>query len=892
VRKMFEWMNQLRLRISALWKRKQLDRDLEDEVAFHLAMREERNRITDATSEAAHYAARRQFGNVTQLKERSREMWTFPSWEILWQDLRFGARVLGRNPGFSAVAILTLALGIGANTALFSVVKAVLLNSLPYREPDRLVTLAQGDSQTLRPTNVSYGEREDWNARSHSFQQIALYREWTPALSGSGHPEMVFGLRVTHNFFPLLGTAPGLGRFFLPEEDRPRNSRVVVLSYPYWIRHFAGNPGVVGQTIQLDQEAFQIIGILPPSFAPLSFTDAGSPPDVWAPVGYDSSLPEACRTCQHLHAVARLKDGVTLTETRAEMNSIVRQLAREFPKDYAEDAVVSVQPLRESWYGKIRPTLLILLGATGFVLLIACANVANLLLVRLARKNREVAVRSALGASRLRIVRQLLTESTLLGALSGFAGVLLAMWGTSLLSQRMPAEIPRVQDVRIDPGVLLFAILVSTLTGILMGLIPALQASRTDHRQAMQHSSRGVLGARSRFRSFFVLSEISLAFVLTVASGLLLKSLLRAWEVNPGFQAHNLYETNFSLIGTKYDSDSAAVRAQTEILDRVRHIPGVEAAAVASTPPMAGGFGGYDQAGFILQDRRLPDPQVPSVDRYYVSPDYFRATEIPLLRGRLFIDADAAGVNQIAIISEKTAREIFPGEDPLGRRIQLGGRDDAKPWATIVGIVGDVHQYGLDIPATPQAYLLSSQFPVHYALALLVRSSIAPAALTSAIGEQIWALDRNTLVFNPLLMEDILASSLAQRRFTVSLLASFGALALILAAIGIYGVMSCTVEQRTGEIGIRVALGASRVAIARALIQEAMLIAVGAVVIGWAGAAALTRVLRSLLYGVSPYDFGTLAAVSAVVLGVAAVSAFLPALRAMRVDPIVALRYE
>ena len=880
------------LRLRLLVKRKYLDRDLEDEVAFHLAMREEKNRAAGLDAMQARYAARRQFGNTTRVKELSRAVWTLSLLEAFWQDVRFGERTLRNSPGFAVIAVLTLAVAIGANTALFSVVKAVLLDSLPYVRPDRIVTLAQGNSQTPNPTNVSYGEAEDWKVRSQSFRQIALYQGWTPALSGEGVPEMTFGLRLTANFFDLLGVAPHLGRNFLPDEDRPGRDHVVMLSYPYWIRHFGGNRDVVGQTIFLDQVPFQIVGVLPQSFEPLSFTDAGSPPEVWAPLGYDPSVPDACRTCQHLQAVARLRDGVSVSQARVEMNSIAARLAREFPKDYPEDAIVLVQPLRETWYGKVQAALWLLLGATGFVLLIACGNIANLLLARTAQKNREVAVRSALGATRWRIVRQLLTESILLSVLGGVAGVFLAVCGTALLTKWAPQEIPRLNDVHVDQGVLLFALLISTGTGILMGLVPALQASRTDHRGAMQQSARGVLGTRSRVRNLLVSSEVCLAFVLTVASGLLLKSFVRAWNVDPGFAVQNLYEVNFSLIGPKYDDDKAVVRAQTEALERIRQIPGVDSVGLASTPPGAGGFGGFDQAGFVIQDRRVPDPQVPSVDRYIVNSDYFRATGIPLLRGRLFTEADAASTNPVAIISAMTARQIFSGENSLGKRIQLGERHDAQPWAEIVGIVGDVHQYGLDAPPTPQAYLLHTQSPFHYATVLLVRSAVGTAALTRAIEEQIWAVDKNTLVFNPFLMTQILSDSLAQRRFIVSLLSGFGALALVLAAIGVYGVLSYTVAQRTNEIGIRVALGARASDVARMVLQEALLMAVLAVSIGWAGALAFTPVLRSLLFEVSPSDPGTLMAVSCAVLAVAAISALVPVWRAVRVDPMVALRYE
>ena len=887
------WLRAWLLRFGASFRKQRRDREFSAELENHLQLHIEDNLHAGMSHEEARRQALIKLGGLEQTRELLRDRRGLPLLETLFQDLRFAGRTLRRNPGFTVVAVLILALGVGANTALFSVVKAVLLNSLPYHRPERLITLARGDSRTANPTNVSYGEAEDWKGRARSLRQIALYHGWTPSSSGGGAPEMVFGLRVSRNFFETLGVSPYLGRGFLPEEDRPGRWHVVMLSYPYWIGHFAANPNVVGQTILLDQVSFQIVGVLPQSFEPLSFTDAGSPPDVWVPLGYDLSLPDACRTCQHFHAVARLNDGVSLGQARAEMNSIASQLAREFPKDYPSDAAVLALPLRESWYGKISTALWLLFAATALVLLIACANVANLVLAQALKKRREVALRSALGASRSRILRQLLTESILLSLIAAVGGVLLAFWGTPLLLHWAPAEIPVLNRVHFDPGVLLFTLAITTTTGIFMGLAPALETLRADHREALQQSSRSVGGSsRSRIRGFLVSAQVGLAFVLTVASGLLLKSFVHVWNVNPGFNVQNLYELNFLLVGAKYGDDQAVVRTQTEVLARVRRIPGVDSAGLTSTPPIAGSFGSFDQCGFIIQDQRIPDPQVPSVDRYIVSPGYFSAMQIPLLRGRLFTEADAAGTNQVAIISEMTARQIFPGKNPLGKRIQLGGRRDDRPWAEIIGIVGDVHQYGLDSSATPQAYLLYSQFPFNYATVLFARSSIAPAALTRAIQEQIWAIDKNTLIFNPALMTEILSDSLAQRRFIMALLSAFGALALLLSAVGIYGVMSYIVVQRTSEIGVRMALGAQRRDVLALISGEGMLRAGLGLFAGLLVSLALTRVLTSQLFAVSALDPLTFGGVLFLLACVAFGACYLPARRASRVDPMVALRYE
>jgi putative ABC transport system permease protein len=807
----------------------------------------------------------------------------------VWQDVRHSLRMLAKNPGFAALAVMTLALGIGANTALFSVVKAVLLNSLPYRQSNRLVALAEGDKETANPIKVSYGAAEDWKARSHSFQAIALYRGWTPTLLGGGTPEIVYGLRVTQNFFPMLGVEPAIGRSILREDDRPDRWHIVMLSHACWMRRFAGNPKVIGTSITLDQIPFEIVGVLPENFHSLSFNDEGGAPEVWAPLGYDLSLPYAGRTWQHLQSVARLKDGVSVEQARAEMNLIAVQLAREFPKDYAPDSLVKVSPLRESWYGKVQAALWMLLGATAFVLLIACANVASLLLARAAGKQREVAVRAALGASRLRIVRQMLTESALVSLLGGAGGILLATWGTQLLTSLGPEEIPRLNEVRLDNSVLIFTLLVSMATGILAGLVPALQAARVDQREALQQASRKLVGfSQSRFHGLLVVSEVGLAFVLAVGSGLLSKSFVRALSENPGFEAQNLYTVNFALVGAKYKGEKAVVQFEREALERINAIAGVEAAGIVSTLPTGGSF---DRAGLQIQDRPIPDPQVPSVDRYQVSPDYFRAMGIALKRGRLFTETDASGVSPVAIISDMTARQMWPSEDPIGKRIQLGGRHEDRAWATIVGIVGDVRQYGLDSPATPQAYELYT-YASFERPCLVIRSRLSTQALTREIKRQLWALDKNVPVWNPAAMGEILSGALARRRFTTSLLSCFGVLALVLAAIGIYGVLGYQVSQRTGEIGIRMALGAQRRDVLMMVLNGgARLVSLG-IALGLVGAASLSQFLRSQIYGISPNDPLTFGGVVLLVSLVALLACFVPTRRATRVDPMMALRYE
>lgn len=809
------------------------------------------------------------------------------------QEFRYSLRALLKKPSFTLIAVATLALGVGVNTSLFSVVKAVLLNALPYRQPDRLVTLAKGDSETPNPTNTSFATTADWRSRTQSFQSIALYRGWGPTLTGNDSPELLHGIRVTQNFFETLGVQPSRGREFLHEEDHPDRWHVVLLTHSYWVQRFAADPKVLGATLMLDDVPFHIVGVLPQTFESLSFSFSGKPVDVWAPLGYDLSEQNACRTCQHLRSVARLKGGVSIGQARAEMRSVEAELAREFPKEYPTDATVVVLPLRDAWVGKVRSALWLLLGATFFVLLIACANIANLQLARATEKRREIAVRSALGASRWRIARQLIAESLVLSILGGAVGVVLALWGTSFLIQKAPTGIPRLKDVHFDVPVLLFSLFVCVATGILMGLVPAIQAARVDQREALQQQgSRGTEGAAGRnARSSLVISEVALAFALTIASGLFLKSFMSVLNVKAGFEPQNISTIDFILNSSRYSDDKALVQMERNVLDRVRTLPGVESVAIADLVPGSGAMGNWDQRGFIIKDRHTPDAQVPSVDSFFVSPGYMRTMQIPIKRGRDFTEADAESAAPVALISESAAREIFAGEEALGRHIQLGGRHDDKPWATIVGIVGDVHQYGLDSPVTPQAYALYN-FMTFSGPTLVIRSNIGLESLMNAVREQIWGLDKNVPVTSPWLMTDYLSRSLDQRQFTTSLLAGFGALSLLLATLGIYGVTSYVVAQRTKEFGIRIALGAQRWDILGLVSREGMLRAGIGLVAGFVLSIALARVLASQLFAVSPFDPLTFG-VGVLLLGaVALLACYVPARRATRVDPMVALHYE
>ena len=871
-----------------LFRREKVERDLDAEVRSYSDLLQEEKMSTGMNSTEAKRAAHMNMGGPEQLKEEIRSGRSGAWLESFWQDLKFGARMLRKNSGVASIAVLTLALGIGANTAIFSVVKSVLLNSLPYPQSDRLVKLAANDKETLNPTTVSYGLVQDWKQRTDVFSAIGMYRDFQPAITGQDKPQMVIGLRASVDYYEALGAHPVLGRTFTREDDRPDRWHVLLLSYGFWQSYFGGRSDVVGQKLPLNTTTFEIVGVLPRDFVPVTRSGAQGNPQIFAPLGYDSSLPYACRSCQHLQTVARLRDGVTLAQARIEMNSVAARLAREFSNDYPPTFSTMVTPLLESQVKNVRSLMLMVLGATGFVLLIACANVASLMLSLASGRRRELTLRAALGAGRKRLVRQVLTESILLTSIGGVAGVLLAMAGIRALIAWGPSDIPRLNSATLDGVVLAFTFAVSLVTGILAGLLPAFQAARVDQREALQEGSRGSIGSRrGSLRNILIVSEIALAFVLTVGTSLLALSFVRVLKVNPGFQTHNLYTADFALIGKKYAQNDAVIEFSRQAVNRVRNISGVESVALTTTLPLSGSS---DRDGFIIQDRLVKDSDSPSVDSYWVTSDYFRTMQIPLLRGRLFTAADEAisATAPVAIISGTTAKQMWPSEDPLGKKIQLGARDEKNPWATIVGIVPDIRQYGLDSDATAEAYWLSMYRPSTF----VVRSSLPVASLTRAIGDQLASLDKNVPVYDDAAMEDLLAKTLSQRRFVASLVGGFGLLALLLAGIGIYGVMAYRVGQRTGEIGIRMALGATPKSILGIVANDGVRVAIAGSLLGVALAFAVTRFITSQLYHVRPTEPLAYIISVAVIAADMFLACYIPARRAAHVDPIVALRHE
>src|ERR1051325_2005377 len=812
----------------------------------------------------------------------------------LWQDLRYGARMLLKRPGFTLVAVITLALGIGANTAIFSVVNAVLLRALPYTQPEQLVRIGSANLQKgTRLGTFSPQDFYDWRERNTVFESMAAYDGWSPSLTGTGEPERLAGGRVSASFFDVLKAKPLLGRSFLPTEEQRGNHMVAVLSYGLWQRRFGANPSIIGQSITLNGLSYTVVGVMPQEFEPPEFSGVDfEKPELWAPFAPD--LTQWTRSGRSVDTgIARLKPGVTLAQAEAEMATIGRQLEQQYPGSNTNIST-SIASLQDQLVGSIRPALFVFLAAVGFVLLIACANVANLLLARAATRAREIAIRTALGAGRLRIMRQLLTESLLLALMGGGLGLLLALWATDFLVVLGSGSIPHLGRVSLDARVLSFTLGLTFVTGIVFGLLPALQASRPDLNETLKEGGRtGTGGAgRQRLRSLLVVSEIALSLVLLLGAGLLVKSFIRLQQVNPGFDPQNVLAMYVFLPGAKYPDDAKQVAFFDQVEQRVAALPGVESVGMVSNLPISGNF---DQVSFYIEGQPVQGPgDVPDVERYYVNADYFKALRIPLRTGRAFGAEDRAGAPGTVIIGEATARRFWPNESPLGKRVKLGTLESPDPWLSVVGVVGDVRHYALDIAPTPQIYLPYTLAPSQQ-MTLLVRGSggaSAPESQAASVRDQVWAVDRDQPVYNIKSMERVVAESTAQRRFTVLLVGIFAAVALILAVIGLYGVMSYMVTQGAHEIGIRMALGAQAGDVLRLIVGHAMMLVVIGVCLGLLAAFAMTRVISGFLYEVSATDAWTFAGVPLLLCAVAAAASYIPARRATRVDPMIALRYE
>ena len=800
-------------------------------------------------------------------------------------DFRYALRMLIKSPAFSAIAILTLGLAIGANSAIFSVVNAVLLRPLPYPHSEQLVRVFGSQPQlALAPTSPA--NFLEWKEQNEVFERIGTYIGQGFNLTGGDKPERVIGSRVSADLFQILGVQPALGRAFAEEEDQAGHGQVVILSHEFWQSRFGGAPNALRQTITLNERPYTVIGIMPPGFA---FPDTRT--QVWAPVAFNPA-ERATRDTNFIDVIARLKPGVAIEQARAHMTALAQRQAERYP-DSNTGVGVNVISLHEQTVGEVRPMLVVLLGAVAFVLLIACANVANLLLARATARQKEMAIRGALGASRTRVVRLLLTESVLLGVLGGVVGLLIAIWSLDLLVSLKPANLPRLAEIGINRTVFLFTFAISVVTGIIFGLVPALQASKPDLNEGLKESGRGATGnpRRHRVRALLVVSEVALSLVLLVGSGLMIRSFARLLAVDPGFKADHVLTAFVSLPPSKYSKPEEQAAFFERLIDGLRTVPGVSAAGVVTDLPLFGG----SSTGFEIDGRPAPLPgQRPLTEYRTISPEYFSAMGMRLTEGRAFTLHDTQDAPGVVIINETLAAHFFNGEEPIGKRIGLSG--NPRDWREIVGVVHDVRNYGLDAEVKPEVYVPFLQNAPSYlagvasAMNVVVRSKNDPSALANSLRERVQALDKDQPISEIRTMEWYLSDSMAQRRFNMLLLGAFAGLALTLAAVGIYGVIAYTVTQRTHEMGIRIALGAREKDIFQLIFGQAMLTTAVGIVVGLGAALGLTRLLQNLLYQVTATDPLVFASITLLLLLVAMMAAYLPARRAMKVNPITALR--
>jgi predicted permease len=881
-----------------LWRRRQKQEQLEEEIQSHLEMAA-RDRIERGESRGlAERSARREFGNVGVVRHATRDQWGWLWLEEFLQDLRYGARTLRKNPGFTAIAVLTLALGIGANTSLFSVVNGVLLNPLPYPYPEQLLTLHES-KPNFKTGSISYPNFRDWQKDNHTFSSMAIDRAYSFSLTGLGEAEQLDARFISSDFFPLLGVNPVLGRTLAAGEDEIGAAPLAMISAGLWKRKFAAIPGVLGKALTLDGRDYTIIGVVPASFdlALRSFR----PAEVYVGLGQWSNKGLTDRGAGlGIHGIGRMKPGVTIEQARADMESVTLNLAAAYP-DTDKGISANLIAFRQDMVGEVQPVLLVLLGAVGFVLLIACVNVANLMLARSTGRAREFAVRAALGAGQGRLVRQLLTESILLAFAGGGLGLLFAQWGTLAALAALPTDLPRSAGIRLDSHVLFFTMGVSLLAGVFFGLAPALKTSQPRLHETLKESGRGSSGTRHRAQGVFVVLETAMALVLLIGAGLMIRSLAALWRVDPGFHPDNVLTFNLSLPPALMTASPDAVRTAVRNLDeRFAAIPGVQFVSQS--------WGGFpfsfdDDLRFWMDGQPKPasENDLNWALAYIVSPSYLQAMGIPLQRGRFFTAHDDEHAPPVVVIDEVLARKYFGDQDPVGKPINVE-RTNNK--AEIIGVVGHVNQWGLDLDATEslraQMYVPCLQMPDSYIAMVpggggtfvVARSETSTPALVASFRRASQQISGEQVIYGVETVNDLIAKSLATRRFSVILLGVFAGLALILSSVGIYGVVSYLVGQRTREIGIRVALGAGRADVLRLVLSHGVKMALVGVFIGLVASLGLTRLMANMIYGVSPSDPLTFLGVAIVLTIVALAACYIPARRAMRVDPMVALRYE
>jgi putative ABC transport system permease protein len=811
--------------------------------------------------------------------------------ETLFRDLRYSFRMLAKNKAFTAVAVLSIALGIGANTTVFSVINAVLLRSLPYKDPSSLV-LVWGDLRTeqnrRQHNQVSATDVADMRAQSASFEDVTTYTGWYPIMSGGSEAERVPAIQVGDGFFKIMKGTPLLGRVFNAEEQVDGKDFVIVLSHGLWQRRFGSDPNIVGKTVLLNGRPYNIVGVMGADFRPLPSSLVAPEGQFYRPVA--ENYDDTARDERHLRAIARLKPGLTIAQAQNELNVITQRLEQQHPQTN-RDTGAHVVSLSDEIVGGIRAMLLMVFGAVVFVLLVACANVANLLLARSTVRFKEITIRSAIGAARGQLMRQLLTESLVLSVLGGALGLLLAVWGTGLVASAGSKINPMFQDVHLDMRCLAFTLVISVITGLIFGLAPALQISKPNLAESLKESGRGSgpSASRNRLRSVLVVSEIAMTLILLVCAGLLIRTVARLKNVDTGFNAQNILAMNIGLPGIKYPKPENQIAFYQEVTQRIAALPGVKAAGTTSVLPLSDNF---DGRGLAIEDQPKPRGEEITVDLYITTPGYLRAMEIATLKGRAISEQDTGDAFKIALINQTMADQLWPNQDPLGKRIRFPGSEkNPQPWRTVVGVVSDVSQYGLDQKPPMQIYLPHSQFPTGFN-SIVVRTEADPLAMIGSIRREILAVDKDQAVFNVTTLEQLAGESILVRRFFMILLLVFAALALMLAAVGIYGVMSYVASQRTHEIGIRMALGAQTGDVLKLIIGNGMVLTLIGVSAGLLGAFALTRLLAGVLFGVTATDGLTFVTVSAGLIAVALLACYIPARRAAKIDPLTALRYE